>query len=353
MTILQHKDHTLPHTLMQPEVNKVTIRVPATTANLGPGFDVLGLAMGIWMSVTVERASAFSMKISGEGASEIKGDESNLIVQSCALALKQHGISTLPPLKFTVESDIPFGCGCGSSSAAAVAGYMAGLRLANATLEAKEREVLLEVITELEGHPDNAAPAIYGGCRLGYKNKIGQTRTQHIPTPRGISLVLFVPNDKMKKNTHATRGLIPDKLAMVDAVHNMSRTAMIVLAFSTNQLESLSECLDERIHQKARARALFPHFDACVEGATSAGAEYAFLSGAGPTICAIVGGRKGELQLQQSSERRAERVAQSMVDAARRVGVAGRAIITIPTELGAHFLGGSVLNGGAIHYAKL
>lgn len=338
---------------MLSEVNKVTIRVPATTANLGPGYDVLGLAMSIWMSVTVERASSFSMKISGEGASEIKADESNLIAQSCALAFKHNGVPNPPPLKFTVDSDIPFGCGCGSSSAAAVAGYMAGLRLCNATMETKGREALLEVITDLEGHPDNAAPAIYGGCRLGFKNKIGQTRTQHIPTPRGISLVLFIPKDKMKKNTHATRGLIADKISLTDAVHNMARTSTIVLAFATNQLDMLSECLDERMHQKPRARALFPHFDACVESAMSAGAEYAFLSGAGPTICSIVSGRKGELQMQSSPERRAERVAQAMVDAARRVGVAGRAIITFPTEAGAHILGGAIINNGVIHYAKL
>jgi len=332
---------------------KVTVRVPATTANLGPGFDVLGLGLSIWMEVTVEVAERFSMDIRGEGSNEIKADESNLIAQSCALAMK-HAKVPMPALKYTIHSDIPFGCGCGSSSAAAVAGYMAGMHLCGATAQTQQREELLQVIADLEGHPDNAAPAIYGGVQLGFKNHKGQTRTHRIPTPHGLSLVMFVPKDKMKKNTHATRGLIPKELPMVDAVHNMSRTSMITLAFATSKLEILKECLDERIHQKARAKALFPHFDTCVEKAVAAGAAYAFLSGAGPTICALVEGRMGEAQLQAPSERTAEAVAQAMVNAAAAVGVAGRAIITAPTELGAYIVGGGQsLKDSRVFYAKL
>lgn len=336
-------------------VSSVHVRVPATTANLGPGFDVLGLALSIWMEVRVELAPSFSMIIRGEGASEIKADASNLIVESCALAFKHAG-KAMPPLKFTVDSDIPFGCGCGSSSAAAVAGYMAGMRLSGSTAETISKEVLLQVISDLEGHPDNAAPAIYGGCRLGFKDSKANTRTHAIPFPSGnVSLVLFVPDDKMKKNTHATRGLIPQTISLVDAVHNMSRTAIITLAFSTNQLHILSECLDERMHQKQRASALFPHLNACIENAMSAGASYAFLSGAGPTVCAIVTGRNGELQLQPPAERRAEDVATAMLKAAKEVGIAGRVLIAQPTALGAHFLGGGVaaVPGHRISYAKL
>lgn len=331
--------------------NKVTVRVPATTANLGPGFDVLGLGLSIWMEVTVERSDRFLMEIHGEGSNEIKADESNLIAQSCSLAF-QHAKAPLPPLKYTIHSDIPFGCGCGSSSAAAVAGFMAGMRLSGLSMETVRSEALLQVIADLEGHPDNAAPAIYGGVQLGFKNSKGQTRTHRIPTPHGLSLVLFVPKDKMKKNTHATRGLIPKELPMADAVHNMSRTAIITLAFSTSRLDMLAECLDERIHQKARAKALFPHFDACVAEAMKAGASYAFLSGAGPTICAVVAGRKGESQLQASEERQGEAVAAAMVKAAAACGVAGRAIITAPTELGAYIVGGGQV-GPHVSYAKL
>lgn len=337
------------------QLHSVRVRVPATTANLGPGFDVLGLALSIWMEVVVERASTFSMVIRGEGASEIKADKSNLIVESCALAFKHAGVAEMPPLKFTVDSDIPFGCGCGSSSAAAVAGYMAGMRLCGATAETTSREALLQVISDLEGHPDNAAPAIYGGCRLGFKDSKGNTRTHAIPFPSGsVSLVLFVPDDKMKKNTHATRGLIPPTISLTDAVHNMSRTAIITLAFSTNQLGMLAECLDERMHQKARARALFPHLSSCIDKAMSTGAAYAFLSGAGPTVCAIVPGRNGELQLQPSTERTAEGVAEAMIAAANAAGISGRAVIAQPTALGAHFLEGGVVKPGArVTYAKL
>eukprot|EP00331_Platyophrya_macrostoma_P019582 CAMPEP_0176473048 /NCGR_PEP_ID=MMETSP0127-20121128/42082_1 /TAXON_ID=938130 /ORGANISM="Platyophrya macrostoma, Strain WH" /LENGTH=316 /DNA_ID=CAMNT_0017867985 /DNA_START=52 /DNA_END=999 /DNA_ORIENTATION=- len=314
------------------QVQSVRVRVPATTANLGPGFDVLGLALSIWMEVAVERSETFGMTIRGEGASEIKADKTNLIVESCALAFKHSGITEMPPLKFTaILTSHSVAVAAHRlqlllSSAAAVAGYMAGMRLCGATAKTATREALLQVISDLEGHPDNAAPAIYGGCRLGFKDSKGNTRTHAIPFPCGsVSLVLFVPDDKMKKNTHATRGLIPSTINLTDAVHNMSRTAMITLAFATNQLGMLSECLDERMHQKARARVLFPHLNKCIEGAMSAGASYAFLSGAGPTVCAIVPGRNGELQLQPPSERTAETVATALVTAAKSAGIYGRA----------------------------
>ena len=326
----------------------VTIRVPATTANLGPGYDVLGLALAVWMQVNVEPAERFSIEVHGEGEKEIKCDETNLIVQSCAMAFKKAG-KPFPPLAFTVHSQIPFGCGCGSSSAAAVAGYAAGMQLCGLTLGTTEREELLEVIAELEGHPDNAAPAIYGGCQLGYRNTAGHTSTVRIPFPPNLSIVIFSPSKKMKQSTHVTRGLVADTIKLHDAVFNISRTAMIVAALSSNNTRILRECLGEKIHQDARAARLFPHFNKCVQAAMRAGAAYTFLSGAGPSVCAFVPGRVGEPLLQPPSERIAEVVAERMVAAARAVGVDGRAVITHATDVGAHFVGTCAVSDNVVY----
>eukprot|EP00743_Colponemidia_sp_Colp-15_P021550 GILK01028611.1.p1 GENE.GILK01028611.1~~GILK01028611.1.p1 ORF type:complete len:181 (-),score=13.96 GILK01028611.1:19-486(-) len=148
----------------------------------------------------------------------------------------------------------------------------------------------------------------------------------------------------MKQSTHATRGLIPQQVPMSDAVHNMSRTALITLAMSTNQLHLLKNCLDEKFHQPQRFSALFPHAQQTVDAAMKAGACYAFLSGAGPTIMAFVPGHAGDFITQEESERKAEAVASAMVAAAAKAEVPGHAIITTPSEKGGHVYGKFALN---------
>ena len=190
--------------------DSVTIRVPATTANLGPGYDVFGMALSLWMEVTISKAETFSMEISGEGASEVKADDSNVIVQSCKLGFEMSKVE-MPPLRFTVKSGIPFGCGCGSSSAAAVAGFLSAVVMTGHKLPTKNDEAMLQVISELEGHPDNAAPAIYGGIQLGIKGE--KVTTHRIPTPPSLICVILSPLKKMKQDTHATRKLIPTEIS--------------------------------------------------------------------------------------------------------------------------------------------
>mgnify|MGYP001601371446 FL=1 len=314
----------------------VTVRAPATTANLGPAFDVLGMAMDLWMTVRVESASRFEMHVSGEGAADVATDEGNLIVACCYRALELAGFTktNMPRLKFTVTSDVPFGCGCGSSSAAAIAGVLAGLSLSGHTMPVTGSETLLQLIAELEGHPDNAAPAIYGGVQLGI-HTAGRFSSHRVSTPSYIWCVLFVPKNKMKQNTHATRKLVPSEVSMKDAVHNMGRTALITLAFATDKPELLRECTDDRFHQPGRS-SIFPHLNATIEAAMRAGAAYAFLSGAGPTVCALVWGRRGDTVTMQRSERRCDDVAAGMLEAATRCGVPGAIRITRPTDDGAH-----------------
>ncbi|CCW61542.1 unnamed protein product [Phytomonas sp. EM1] len=319
-------------------LKKVHVRVPATTANLGPAYDTLGMAISIFMDLFVEVADAFSFTMEGEGEEHISRGLDNMLVKACELAFTEYGKRPMPPLKFHVVNRIPYCCGCGSSSAAAVAGFVSGLHLCGISMATYKQEELLSVITRIEGHPDNAAPAIYGGLRLSFTDINKQVGSHSVPVPPNISLVLFIPNKLMKANTHTARGLIPTQVPLEDAVHNVSRASLLILALTSGRLRILKDCSD-RLHERQRADKLYPHYFPCVKASQAAGAEYTFLSGAGPTVCAMVSGRRGDILMQPPEERRAEDVAEAMVKAAADSGVPGRAIITRVSDVGAHFVG--------------
>ncbi|GET90920.1 homoserine kinase, putative [Leishmania tarentolae] len=333
-----------------PLPKKVTLRVPATTANIGPAYDTLGMALSIFMELTVEVAETFSMTVTGEGQEHISTGEDNMVVQTCRIAFEEYAHKSMPPLKFTMQNNIPYKCGCGSSSAAAVAGFVAGMTLCGLTMETQSSEALLLAISKIEGHSDNAAPAIYGGIQLVYKND-GRIMTYNVPTPPNLSMVLFVPHKLMKASTHVTRDLVPTTVSLRDAVHNISSTAILTLALSTGELRLLKDASD-CLHEQQRSSKLYPHYSVCAKAAREAGAVYVFLSGAGPTVCAMVSGRHGDLLTQPRRERMAEVVAEAMVKAAEAVGVHGRVIITMPSNLGAHISGTTCIHP-SIQYTSI
>lgn len=317
---------------------KVTLRVPATTANLGPAYDTLGLALNIFLELTVELSDEFSFTVTGEGAEHVTTDEQNMVVRTCRLAIEKYAKLTMPPLRFTMHNNVPFGCGCGSSAAAAVAGFVAGMILTGLKMETKAREYLLSAIAEIEGHPDNGAAAIYGGIQLCFQKPNGDYSTYRVPTPK-ILIVLFIPDKLMKASTHASRELIPRTISVEDAVKNISSTAILMLALTSGEMRMLPDATD-RIHQHQRAAALYPHFAPCAEAARAAGAVYTFLSGAGPTVCAFVDSHHLLSPLTVPEEENvSEKVAKAMVEAAAAAGVSGRAVITRPSELGVHIAG--------------
>lgn len=366
----------------------VHLRVPATTANLGPAYDTLGMAISIFLDLKVEVAESFGVTYSGEGAQHVSLSEDNMLVMACMQAFKMAD-KPMPPLHFTIRNDIPYGCGCGSSSAAAVGGFVAGMILSGLTLPTRPQEVLLDIIARIESHPDNAAPAIYGGVQMSYTRDTDVTsvklqalavqeggddqgssnthrsgphdaegalfgphyHTLRVPTPSSLSLVMFIPHRLMKASTHVTRDLVPRKVELSKAIHNISRTAMLVLSFTTDNLSLLRNSTD-CLHEIYRADALYPHYYACSRAAREVGAVHVFLSGAGPAVCAFVSGRHGEMQLQSPEERVAEKVAHAMVAAAAEVGVAGRAIITRASELGVHLVGSSEMAEG-VQYVNI
>lgn len=333
--------------------SKVNLRVPATSANFGPAYDSLGMALNIFLDLTVEVSDEFSFTATGEGAEFITPDDTNMVVESCRLAIEKHAKLTMPPLKFTMHNNIPFGCGCGSSAGAAVGGFVAGMILSGLKMETSHREELLSVIAKIEGHADNAAAAIYGGTQICFR-KTGNDNlyaTYRVPTPQ-MYVVLFIPDNRMKASTQASRALIPTEVRLEDAVKNISSTAILILALTSGEMRLLDD-VEDRLHQNQRASSLYPHFASCVKEARDAGADYVFLSGAGPTICAIISSRNFLSPLTVPEEERcAEKVALAMVCAAATLGVKGRGVVTRPTEHGVH-IAGVTENSEKVHYVAI
>eukprot|EP00040_Diaphanoeca_grandis_P036719 m.235598 g.235598 ORF g.235598 m.235598 type:complete len:897 (-) comp33666_c4_seq1:45-2735(-) len=313
--------------------SRVTVKVPATSANLGSGYDCIGMALDLWNELTVETSSAFSMMIEGEGATEIPRNSSNYVVQGLEIAFKQVGLE-VPPLSYFCKNAIPFGNGLGSSSAAIVSGLLAGLVLTGQELKVKGQEELIQLAAQVEGHIDNIAPCIYGGLQIGVH--IGDRWDTHaVDFPRELQCILFIPDGTM--NTEVARQMLPDKIDREDAIYNIARVALLVKAFSTNNLDLLEQATKDKLHQPVRGRkeimpALFP----CINAALRAGAKGACLSGAGSTIIAFSSGLCGDSLAQSSSERSDHSVASAMSSAAHGVGVKGKVVITRPAALGAH-----------------
>ncbi|TFJ83651.1 hypothetical protein NSK_004755 [Nannochloropsis salina CCMP1776] len=314
-----------------PERRKVTVRVPATSANLGPGYDTIGMALDMWSEITVERADRFEIVAEGEGADDVPKDESNLVVTGMKAAFAA-AKKPMPLLKYHCINRIPYARGLGSSSAAIVAGLIAGLVLAGHQLPCWGSEELLQLAACIEGHPDNVAPAIYGGIQLGIHTGERWT-SERVNTPPGIQLVLFIP-DFIGKTSDA-RGVLDSNVERKDAVYNIGRVAWLVNALSTSNLDNLRFGVEDALHQPQRGKAVYKHLYPLIEAANAAGANGCFLSGAGPTVMAITSGASGDIFAQRLSERVDWTVAEAMVRTAEAVGVKGQVYITSPAEHGA------------------
>ncbi|HET9871033.1 MAG TPA: homoserine kinase [Propionibacteriaceae bacterium] len=259
----------------------MTVSVPATSANLGPGFDCFGLALSWAESVRLEViASGYDIDVSGEGADLLPRDESHLIIRSALTGFADLGIS-VPGLRLSCRNTIPHGRGLGSSSAAIVAGLLAARSLA---AEPPDRHWLLQHANAIEGHPDNVAAAIYGGFVLAYGGSDGVAVAQGRLAP-DLGAVVFVPDTPVA--THAARGLLPEVVPHEDAAANSGRAALLVHALAAD-LDLLHDATREWLHQDYRSRAMPESFRllSTLRGRGLA----AVISGAGPTV--IVLGRR-------------------------------------------------------------
>ncbi len=287
----------------------VTVRVPATSANLGPGFDCLGLALDLWGAVALETEPQRR-----QGDRPLEG----LALAAARRLWAEIGRPAPEGLCARYEGKVPVARGLGASAVARVGALVAGNALAGDPLD---REALLPLAAELEGHADNAAPALFGGLQVAVRN--GQ-RVLHagVPLPSGLRAVLFVPELRMP--TQESRRLLPASLSRADAVHNIGRAALLVAALGQGRLDLLDAATQDRLHQRARSQ-LLPAMYAIFDAARGAGAHCAYLSGGGSTICALASGGEKE-------------IASAMAEAARAREVAGETVITAPTERGAQIV---------------
>ena len=303
---------------------QVTVRVPATTANLGPAFDCIGMALCIWNEIDVRLGETIrpTVRITGQGEDSLPQDASNLVYRAYSRLLQETGRS-LPVPVITCRNEIPLERGLGSSAAAIVGGLVAANHLAGSPLSPQE---IMPLAVELEGHPDNVAPALLGGIRIivpGPESLI----TAPVPLPADLRAVLFIP--EVSISTAAARAVMPATVSLNDALFNVGRTALLVNALTTGRLQDLKAATEDRLHQPYRSH-LLPAMRLIIQEALKGGALGAFVSGSGSTVLALAQGQEMS-------------VAYEMAEMARKTNVPGRAIITFPSEKGAYVVDESSL----------
>ncbi|MGY0233397.1 homoserine kinase [Longispora urticae] len=259
----------------------VTIHAPATSANLGPGFDALGLALDLYddVTATVTSAPGVTVEVTGEGADQVPTDESHLIIRSMYATFDDLGHPRPAGLALTCVNRIPHARGLGSSSAAIVAGVLAARALAGAP---DDRAEALRLADQLEGHPDNVAPCLLGGFTIAWTGAEGARAVSVAPHP-AVHPVIFVPQDRGL--TKEARAALPATVPHVDASFNAGRSALLVHAL-THAPELLFAATEDRLHQGYRAAGA-PATAELVADLRSRGVP-AVVSGAGPSVLAFV-----------------------------------------------------------------
>ena len=260
---------------------KVILHVPATTSNLGPGFDALGMALSLHstfeMDTDVQRPE---VNITGYGAETLPRDGRNLVLQVASDALAQIG-QKLPPVRLTQHNRVPLGSGLGSSSTAVVAGLALAQVLAGLPLD---RQAILDAACVIEGHPDNAAPCVMGGLVTAIWD--GQRcEWLHLPISPALGVVTCTP--QLSLSTKLMRAALPREVDFEDAVHNGVHACMLIGALATGRLELLHKAISDRLHVPFRSPHI-PGYTQVVAAAESAGALVATISGAGPTVIALI-----------------------------------------------------------------
>ncbi len=259
-------------------LNQVRVRVPATSANLGPGFDAFGLALTLYDELIVTPGrSGVKVVVTGAGEGEVPLDESHLVVRSIAAGLESLGV-TVPGFTLRCENRIPHGRGLGSSSAAIVGGLAAAYGLAGVPVD---RDRLVVLANEIEGHPDNVAAAALGGFTIAWTEG-DAGRAVRLDPADGLGAVAYVPDNRVL--TKEARGLLPSVVPHSDAAANSGKAALLVAAL-TGRPELLLTATEDRLHQEYRAPAM-PESLALVHKLRGSGLP-AIVSGAGPTVVVL------------------------------------------------------------------
>lgn len=261
---------------------RIRVRVPATSANLGPGFDTLGLALAVHdeLEFTTIEAGNYEFDIHGVGAQDVPRDETHLVIESLKYSLQALGYA-MPGIRLSATNVIPHGRGMGSSGAAIVAGVVAAAALI-ADDRSVDSEELLSLATALEGHADNVAPCLFGGLTIAWMDAENRPHSKQLMVHRGVSVLVLVPDFTV--STKVARGLQPEQVPHADAIFNLSRSALLIAAL-TQSPELLFDATEDRLHQSYRASAMPATAD--LVAALRAEGLAAVVSGAGPSVLVL------------------------------------------------------------------
>ena len=261
---------------------RIRVAVPATSANLGPGFDTLGIALAVHdeLEFTTLNSGELEFDIRGVGSENIPRDESHLVIHSLRHSLNALGYE-LPGIRLRAHNVIPHGRGMGSSGAAIVAGVVAAAALIAPDREV-DRDELLSLATALEGHADNVAPCLFGGLTIAWMDANNHPHSKELMVHRGVSVLVLVPEFTL--STEVARSLQPEQVPHADAIFNLSRSALLIAAL-TQSPELMFDATEDRLHQHYRASAM-PETASLVADLREAGFA-AVVSGAGPSVLVL------------------------------------------------------------------
>ncbi len=258
----------------------VTVRVPATTANLGPGYDSFGLALALWDTYTAVPADEWRVDIVGEGEERFARDGRNRVAKAMAAVFEQ--VEGAPKAAhITCENRIPSARGLGSSAAAVTGGVLLADALCSGSLP-KQR--LFEIAADIEGHPDNVAPAIFGGFTIAWIDEVAP-KVAALTPGRGLAAIAVLSRERLR--TRASRELVPTQVPHADAAFGAARAGLLASGLILGRDDLIAAGLHDRIHQQYRAEAV-PDMKQVVDSLVRAGTLGAVLSGAGPTVIALV-----------------------------------------------------------------
>lgn len=269
----------------------VSVRVPGSTGNVGPGFDTLGLALGYYDELTVTRIeSGLEFELTGEGSENVPHTADHLVVRSMQAVFDAAGAGSLPGLRLKAHNQIPHGRGMGSSASAVVAGVLAANALLSDTARLDDRTIL-QVCSHLEGHPDNVAPTLYGGLTVSFEQN-GEFVSVPVHVHENVIPIVAIPDFEVA--TSVARGLLPDTVAHRTAAVTAGRAALLVEALS-NRPEYLLPATFDLLHQPYRAQAMGPSFELMTQLRERGFA--ALISGAGPTVLTLANGPEAAEQV--------------------------------------------------------
>ena len=296
--------------------NLNTIMVPASSANLGSGFDVIGACLNVWNEINF-RKSKFNIENIGFGSETLNTTKENLIYRSYVHTNNILGEKEIE-VSLKCQNSIPTSGGLGSSSSAVIAGILLAYSVHNIDLD---NDDIFQIASDIEGHPDNVGPALYGGITLGFKD-LEKWYISNIKFDKNLKIVSFVSDQKIL--TSESRAALPNTISREDAVYNITRSALLVNSLNTNDFALLKYAFQDKLHEQYRTPEI-KGFSTISNAAMNAGAISTYLSGSGPTISAITLGKELTINYE-------------MLDAANKLNLPGNGIISSISEKGAYVL---------------